>query len=236
MAKELELEVLPQPDDSTCGPTCLHAVYRYWDQELPIDQVIAEVVALPAGGTLGVSLATHALRRGFGARIYTYNLQLFDPTWFARGADLAERLREQKRLKPDRKLGHATDRFLEFLELGGKILIEDLTEGLILRFLDRGIPVLTGLSATYLYKSAREFEMEEDDLRGHPVGHFVVLSGYDPVTEEVVVVDPLADNPRFGRQNYRVKMDHLIASILLGIVTYDANLVVIAPKHLEDPG
>jgi hypothetical protein len=37
---QLELEMLPQPDDTTCGPTCLHAVYRYRGHEIPLDQVI----------------------------------------------------------------------------------------------------------------------------------------------------------------------------------------------------
>ncbi len=62
------------------------------------------------------------------------------------------------------------------------------------------------------------------------MGHFVVLSGYDPVNREVLVADPLENNPGFGTQNYRVKMDRLIAAILLGIVTYDANLLVIEPQ------
>ncbi len=26
----LLLTMLPQPDETTCGPTCLHAIYRYW--------------------------------------------------------------------------------------------------------------------------------------------------------------------------------------------------------------
>ena len=32
---KLHLDILPQPDDSTCGPTYLHAVYRYWGDVLP---------------------------------------------------------------------------------------------------------------------------------------------------------------------------------------------------------
>ena len=35
------------------------------------------------GGTLDVFLANHALKRGYDATIFTYNLDLFDPTWFA---------------------------------------------------------------------------------------------------------------------------------------------------------
>ena len=38
-----DLEILTQPDDSTCGPTCLHAVYRYFKDPVALDDVIAEV-------------------------------------------------------------------------------------------------------------------------------------------------------------------------------------------------
>jgi hypothetical protein len=34
------------------------------------------------------------------------------------------------------------------------------------------------LSATYLYQTKREFDNEYDDIRGNPVGHFVVICGY----------------------------------------------------------
>ena len=26
----LPVDMLAQPDEVTCGPTCLHAIYRYW--------------------------------------------------------------------------------------------------------------------------------------------------------------------------------------------------------------
>jgi hypothetical protein len=57
-----------------------------------------------------------------------------------------------------------------------------------------------------------------------------VLTGYDRIERDVLVADPLHDNPAFGRQYYRVEVGRLIASILLGIVTYDANLLIITPK------
>jgi hypothetical protein len=224
--------MLPQPNYTTCGPTCLHAVYRYWDYETPLQDVIDTVEPLPEGGTLAVRLAIHALRRGFRAEIFTYNLQIFDPTWFDSTVDLAQRLREQRRHKTSEKLALATENYLEFLSLGGSLRYENLDARLLRRFLRRGIPVLTGLSATYLYDCAREFNDEYDDVRGAPSGHFVVLSGYNPATREVSVADPLHDNPRFGSQYYRVAMARLTASILLGILTYDANLLVITPRKL----
>ena len=226
--------MLPQPNYTTCGPTCLHAVYRYWDYETPLQEVIDTVEPLPEGGTLAVRLAVHALRRGFRAEIFTYNLQIFDPTWFSAGSrvDISERLREQRQHKRSSKLWLATENYLEFLRLGGKLNYENLDAKLLRRFLRRGIPVLTGLSATHLYECAREYNDDYDDVRGSPSGHFVVLSGYDPRTREVSVADPLHDNPRFNSQYYRVAMNRLTASILLGILTYDANLLVITPKKI----
>lgn len=229
-AIHFDLEVLAQPDDRTCGPTSLHAVYRYWGGEIPLERVIEEVAPLPQGGTLAVSLACHALRNGFDATIYTYNLQIFDPTWFAPGVDLADRLRRQVRRNPVSRLRHATDTYLEFLELGGSILYEDLTGSLLRRFLRKEIPVLTGLSATYLYGCARERDDDYDDIAGQPAGHFVVLYGYDPTEREVTVADPLRDNPKYASHYYRVGMERLLAAILLGIVTYDANLLVLTPR------
>jgi hypothetical protein len=225
-----ELAILPQPDDTTCGPTCLHAVYRYWGDDISLDQVIAEVRPLPTGGTLAVWLACHALSRGFHAEIYTYNLQMFDPTWFRSGVDLAEKLVAQGRRKPSKRLAIATEAYLEFLKLGGSLRYEELRGTLIRRFIDQNIPILTGLSATYLYECAREHEDHYDDIRGTPMGHFVLLRDHDRHKREVEVADPLANNPRFGSQYYVVGLDRLIGSILLGIVTYDANLLVITPR------
>lgn len=232
---QLNFEVLPQPDDTTCGPTCLHSVYRYFNHPVSLEEVISEIAHLPEGGTLAVTLACHALSRGFRATIYTYNLQLFDPTWFVDGAlstklDIPARLKEQKKLKRGQKFALATDAYVEFLNMGGILRYEELNGSLLRKHLNRNLPILTGLSSTHLYNCARERDDEYDDVGGKPQGHFVVLSGYDREQREVQVADPLLDNPRYDGQYYRVHMDRLIASILLGILTYDANLLVIEPR------
>jgi hypothetical protein len=231
---KLHLDIQPQPDDSTCGPTCLQALYRYYGDEQPLDRVIAECTGLEGGGTLAVLLAEHALRRGFAATIYTYNLALFDPTWFELAPEqLAARLREQQAVKSDARLAVATRGYLAFLELGGRLLFRDLTAGLIRRHLKRGVPILTGLSATYLYHCARErpADSEYDDVRGVPVGHFVVLAGYEPKTRLALVVDPLHDNPAFATHEYQVPLERLVGAILLGVLTHDANLLIIEPRQ-----
>ena len=233
-ADRLAFHIQPQPDDSTCGPTCLPAVYHYFDDEAHLDDVIAEVPALRAGGTLAVLLACHALRRGYKATIYTYNVQVFDPTWFNRGeVDVAEKLIGQREAKPDEMLRAATDGYLEFLRLGGKLRFEDLTTSLIRRYLKDGVPILTGLSATYLYHSPREFGPTnvEDDVRGLPVGHFVVLCGYQKDTRQVLIADPLHPNPVSDTHIYSVSIDRVVGAILLGVITHDANLLLIRPKR-----
>lgn len=229
----LSLDILPQPDDVTCGPTCLHAVYRYFRHELPIGTVIDEVEQLETRGTLAVMLGVHALRRGFGATIHTLNLSVFDPTWFEEGVDLAERLERQARVKTDPRLRFATRGYLEFLSLGGEVRFAELGPELLEEPLDRGLPVLTGLSATYLYGCARELDRNGkivyDDVAGEPTGHFVVLCGHDPDEGTIRVADPLHENPGFGTHLYAVPVERVLASILLGALTYDANLLILEP-------
>ena len=233
MDTRLILDMHGQPDDASCGPTCLHAVYRYFGYDIPLERIIEEVEPMEGGGTLAVLLAGHALRRGFGARIHTYNLQLFDPTWFdGSQVDLADRLVRQAAEKEDTKLRMATEAYIDYLELGGKIDFKDLTADLLRSHLERDRPILTGLSATYLYRCARERgwdRLEYDDVRGYPTGHFVVVSGYDAAHDEVHVADPLQDNPRFGSHYYKVGMQRLLGAILLGVLTYDANILVLEP-------
>ncbi|MEC9372274.1 MAG: hypothetical protein VYC34_00450, partial [Planctomycetota bacterium] len=199
MATRLRLDILPQPDETTCGPTSLHAVYRYYNDEMPLSKVIDQITELETGGTLAVMLAIHALKRGYTARLYTYNLHIFDPTWFdgeeAR-PNLPERLRRQAELKTAPKLRRATESYLEYLALGGILRFRDLNADLIRRHLKVGRPILTGLSATYLYHCAREIPEtnQYDDVVGQPAGHFVVLAGYNKLTRQVLIADPLGDN------------------------------------------
>ncbi len=225
----LPLNIQPQPDETTCGPTCLHAIYGYWGEKEKLADVIARTRKLEqGGGTFAVFLACDALRKGYQATIYTYNLMVFDPTWFGREVDIADRLRRQRELKKDARLRHATDGYLEFLQLGGRLRLTDLTRPLVRGLLRRGLPILTGLSSTYLYRTAREFGPDDapDDVRGSPAGHFVVISGYNRKENSVLISDPYGP----ARQ-YWVNIDRALGAVLLGIVTHDANLLIIHPAR-----
>jgi hypothetical protein len=222
-----------QPDDVTCGPACLHGIYRHYGDHVSLDTVTAELRMLDRGGTLDVFLANHALQRGYKATLFTYNLELFDPTWFElSNEEIRARLEAQASVKRWKRLQAATRGYDKFLRLGGKLKLRDLEPSLLRKFLKRGVPVITGLSATYLYRAMRDVPEtnEDDDVRGEPVGHFVVLTGYRRDTREILIADPVQSNPLVSSRYYAVKTPRLIGAILLGTMTYDANLLVIEPK------
>lgn len=236
MRKQLVLgfDIQAQPDEVTCGPTCLHSLYNFYNDTVPLRQVIQEVKQLKTGGTLAVMLANHALKRGYKAHIYSYNLNVFDPTWFnAPSTQMISYLQQQMQFKHKRrKLQIASKAYIKFLEAGGEVKHSELNESLIRSILDRGLPILTGLSATYLYGTAREIPQFDiyDSIKGEPAGHFVVITGYDEEKNCAYLADPMEPNPLGEGQVYSVDFRRLINSILLGIVTYDANLLIIEPK------
>ena len=231
----LNFDIKAQPDDITCGPTCLHSIYQYYHDEIQLKQVVSEVKSLKSGGTLAVMLGNHALQRGYKAKIYTYNLNVFDPSWFALPqTKMISNLKKQMRYKFRRKkLQVASRAYIKFLEAGGIIQQTELDEHLLKKYLKQSTPILTGLSATYLYGTQREIPATNkyDSIKGEPVGHFVIINGYEEATNIVYMADPMNPNP-LKSQYYSVTFNRLINSIMLGIVTYDANLLVIEPKSI----
>ncbi|NCX93846.1 MAG: peptidase-C39 like family protein [Gammaproteobacteria bacterium] len=233
----LNVLIQNQPDGESCGPTSLHAVYQFYDDRVSLDQVIHEVERVVTGGTISAFLGQHALTRGYRASIYVYDLSLFDLTWFKHpdcsNEFLSMKLKEQLKYKHSKRFEEATKAYLDFMAMGGKILYHDLSVAWLREFFELGLPLITGLSSTYLYNCPRERaignQMIYDDLRGTPCGHFVVLCGYDEQKRHIVVADPHRQNPISQNNYYKVKAQRLINSIMLGVLTYDANLLMIEP-------
>ena len=237
MEARFEFPIARQPDEVSCGPTCLHAVYEYYGDEEPIEAITAEVEMLREGGTLSVLLGLHALGRGYRVTLFSYNLAVFDPTWADLPAErLRERLAEQALVRREPKRRRAILSYVDFLDAGGRIRFDELSGRLLRRHLDRGKPILTGLSASYLYRRPRELPAGgDDDLRGEPAGHFVVLCGYDRGTRQVLVADPLHPNELSHEGTYAVGLDRLIGAIFLGVLSYDGNLLIIEPGERRPP-
>ena len=230
---QTSLVVEPQPTETSCGPTCLRGVYQWLGLDIPLDELIRTVPSVSGGGTLAVMLGIDALRRGFKARLYSCNVRVLDPSWFPtkREALLAKlAASHDRRRKPKER--EELKALHTFLTLGGDLRMEPLTRDLIRRHLRDKQPVLTGLSATFLYRDPRTDPEtgKPDDLGGAPDGHFVVLSAYAPAEKRVMVHDPWPHSPFEDPHRYEVHIDRLINAILLGVLTYDANLLVISPR------
>lgn len=219
-----------QPTETTCGPTCLSAIYKFLKKPIPIKETISEVRYLDTGGTMGEALGINALENKLNVTIYTHNLHVFDPTWFKLSKEnLIKKLKKQAKAPKTLKIKKSSKLYIDFLKLGGKVKFEHLTPQFLHQLLiDKG-PVIVGLSSTYLYMCERERndDNEYDDILGSPQGHFVVLAGMKKKGMLVEIYDPLDDNPISRSNNYSVDTTLFINSILIGAITYDANIVVI---------
>ncbi len=231
---ELDVPRFPQPDDVTCGPTCLLQVMRFYGDDVAFERLVELTSRNPDGGTLAVYLALTALRLGYRARITSFNLRVFDPTW----AKLDRRALRAKLLARARavtkpKLRAICRGYAAFLRGGGEVRLdcEPSTE-LIVAALRQGRPLLCGLNATFLYRQPRERPEDdvEDDVAGHPVGHFLVVCGYEEGGRRLVVRDPGTHVPHSPDGRYVVRADRLLHAVLLGIVSYDAVLLELWPE------
>ena len=200
--------------------------------------MIKETEKLPGGGTLGVHLSLHALRRGYEVTTWMCNVRHMDPTWFQQPTDLLAKLRaraEAKGLMTDPRYAPAVEAAEQYLTLGGRLVWGDLTPSLLGKVLSEGTPLLTGANGTYLYQCIRETDAGPDDIRGDSFGHFLVICGYRSEDESVAIADPLLDNPLHGTKYYRASVYRLLASIFLGVSSDDGNLMLIHPKGWKAP-
>lgn len=232
VAHSLPVQRFVQPDDVTCGPTCLRKVYDFYGLQLELEEVLGEIDRNEDGGTLAVYLGISALRRGFRSHLYSYDLRIFDPTWETLESDELQQKLEQRMVHLKHPKARRSARaYLEFLSLGGGIGFDELTPQLLKRILNRDHPVLAGLSATHLYRMPRErhdpstHQLLDDDIAGDPVGHFVVISGYEHWGRRFSVLDPSEHVPSTPDGRVFVDVQRLINAILLGDLTHDAVLL-----------
>jgi hypothetical protein len=231
-AHELRIELFTQPDEVSCGPTCLAKVYHFFGMDLPLETVLGEIDRNEDGGTLAVFLALAARRRGLETRIFSYDLRIFDPTWrHLTPGELRDKVALRIPHLSSAKARRSAKAYLEFLDTGGMIAFEELTPSLLKRILDRDHPILAGLSATHLYSFMREIhdpvtgEVIDDDIAGDSTGHFIVINGYEKWGRRFIIRDPSSHVPQTPDGRLVVDAQRLINSILLGDLTYDAVLL-----------
>ncbi|MBH48107.1 MAG: hypothetical protein CME71_08050 [Halobacteriovorax sp.] len=232
MDKILPIKIAAQPDDTTCGPTSLHAIYDFYQDPITLKKVIKDIDQhAEGGGTFAVVLGRHALSRGYHATVYSYNINVFDPSWFGlEKKELIAKLKQRYEKRKGVKLKAAIKEYIKFLKAGGEIRFDDLSPELVSDILAKDTPILTGLSSTWLYQSKRENSVsnKNDDIGGDPAGHFVIVNG---LKDDIVsVADPYIKNPISNDHFYKIDINRFINAILLGITSYDGNLLIIERK------
>lgn len=228
------MPVLTQPDDVSCGPTCLTQVLTHHGEARGFPEIEAHVERNPDGGTIGVHLGRAALELGYRAMLYSCNLRVLDPSWAGLSPEaLRGKLSARADVVRDARLAHVARAYVDFLHRGGEVLFDDFDRSLLVRLLDERQPIIAGLSATYLYGTPREDPMTNlpDDIGGEPAGHFVVIDGYRDGGAHFEVLDPYPHNPIASTPRYLVGARRLLNAILLGDVTYDGVLVVVRPAR-----
>lgn len=231
--RELDVPRFEQPDDVTCGPTCLMQVYRFYqDRQLSFEDIRDRTVRNDDGGTLAVFLGLTALRQGYRATLYPFDLRIFDPSWFdLPHRALAAKVKERAAVLESPSRRRAAEAWVQFIEEGGRVEFHELSPDLLVNILDRGHPLISGLSATWLYRQTRErpHDNEFDDVHGEPTGHFVVIGGYSGSGRRFIIRDPASHVPFSRDGRYVVPAQRLINAILLGDVTQDAVLLELWP-------
>jgi hypothetical protein len=234
--RELDVPRFAQPDDVTCGPTCLMQVYRFYGDELPYEDIVSDTPRNPDGGTQAVWLGSSALRHGYRATLYPFDLRVFDPSWFDLPQKALEvKLAQRQEAAPKARLRLTLSAWREYLAAGGRVEFAELTAALLTDILDRGHPILCGLSATWLYRQVRErrHDNEWDDIHGEPAGHFVVICGYTGNGRRFMIRDPASHVPFSRNGRYLVPAQRLINAILLGDATSDAVLLELWPRRVR---
>ena len=236
-----------QPDDVSCGPTCLAQVLAWYGDHRPIPALMARTPTTPDGGTLAVHLGQVALDLGYRARLHPFGARVFDPTWWElEDEEIALRLAQRAEGLQSPTARAEVEAWLRFLVSGGYIDFHEPSAKVLVRILSKGRPIICGLNATWLYREARTNPVTnaDDDVHGHPMGHFVTVVGYtgrglhfhvnDPSEEASVAVTGNSAHEDPGR--YPLRSDRLIHAILLGDATSDAVLLEIWPPHAGQPG
>lgn len=216
----------------------------------PLTELLRRVRRNADGGTQAVWLGQLALDLGYRARLYPFGVRVFDPTWWRlEPADLIAKLEVRSAALsrwPDRARDVVTtEAWRHFLASGGKVAFVEPSPALLVRILDRGRPIICGLSASWLYREARERPDDNvaDDILGEPVGHFVVVRGYTGGGLHVHIADP-ADaappalpspeaGPPSAHGEYPLPSQRLLHAVLLGDTTRDAVLLEIWPARLR---
>jgi predicted double-glycine peptidase len=181
----LQLTPIVQDGPTSCTNACLRMVAGYFGRKLDRDEIDRALFKDSAGCSFNTDIARFALRHGFAAECYGYNLYLTDPAdgGLAPSALLSKLRREQAHLR-DQWYRPMLASIVAALAEGVRYVVRRPAFEIAAGYLRQRIPVIAVVSYPALH-----------GVRGNPFsGHDVVLTGYDG--RRVYFVDPLHGDER----------------------------------------
>ncbi len=173
-------------------------------------------------GTWSPYIGIYAMKLGYNVEIFTYDVSLFDPTWFnLSNKSLIKKLKIAiKKIKDkDKKFG--VRGYIDFLREGGKLTFKIPTKKILIKFLKKKIPPMAFVNSTAYYKRKRkDFKAGKRSEFGEVGGHCIVISGYK--NGKFIVTDP----NYFKGGIYEVPEDKLIFTWS----NWGGELVVVKPS------
>jgi len=224
----IPLEPVCQPDECSCGLSCLKMVLACHGRSFFHDDLNELTPPNPDIGLYDSHLGLAAIQLGFAATIYTYNYRIFHPIWNRLSRkDLMGKLatRQMCAMTPQQAL--AAELYIEFLRAGGELLFYPLSRELILAHFNRDLPLIAALDMSFLYDCMAFY----DEFSEHRATHFVVLHGYNPEDNTFFISDPWYSIPLPNKNGqYYIDADRVINAIFLGQERNDSAIIVIQKK------
>jgi hypothetical protein len=175
-------------EKKTCGPSSLQQVLNYYGDPTSLSEILANVKMFPSG-TPPSYLALGAKKLGYKTKLISFDVDYVDPSWKnASKKEIAEKLRKRLPTLKDKSAKMRTRGLLTALKGGVDLEIQIPSEKILIGYLKGGIPPIITLSYNVLHNYKRKFNDKQDDVKGHPSGHYVVVSGYDD--KNLIITDP----------------------------------------------
>ena len=225
----LKFERYAQPDNITCGPTSFRMVLNYYGHPISHEETMKHFTIFPGIGVLDPHIAMAAMDLGFKVKTISFNYRVIHPSWTKLPREkLLEKLRAYLPRITNYKDSVSAAGYIRYLERGGTIEFQPMSRKLIVRYLQKGIPVIAALDMEYLYAGTVNWS----EFKPEHATHFVVIYGYDADRDAFQIADPWYEITIPNEKGmYSVSADRLMTAVLLGFQVNDGDLIII-----EKPG
>ncbi len=225
--------------ESECVQASAAQILAFYGIRKTIEEIKNEVPPLRSKdgeliGTLWAHIALYFLELGFNVTFHTTDVVIFDRRW--KNLSNKELLKKLEQRQPHLTHGFYGreildayfDGYTRFIKKGGIVQLPIVTSDYLYGLLKKG-PILASVDYQFLNDVSKWSYMAEtdrwveDDIKGIPLTHAIIISGYrDGV---YTIVDP---DFRYGGVR-TIPADHLLGAFYLAQFSFDNMLITLSP-------